>query len=436
MQTDVEANTRETTPADLRGILKYVPEWRNHTFVIALDGSVLEEENFGNILIELAVLRNLGIRIVLVYGIGAQLEKTAAERSLPITDSRGHGPTDNATLDLAIEVSGKVGHLITQGLTQLGLRVATPNAVRATEKGIIKGVDQLCAGKVDRIDESFLNHLIDKEIVPIVAPIAFTREGAPLRLNSDLLASRTAIELRASKLIFLLPYPGLTYQGSFRLNAPVNEVRQVLDRKPEDIDEEIRSKALHAVQTIEAGVPRAHLIDCRIPDGLLTEIFSKVGIGSMIHSNPYTQIRRARKKDVSPIFNITKNGVRDEMLRSRSRESIEQTIDHYFVYEVDESVIACFRLTPVEGSSTMELGSVYVQAAYQGRNIGQALVEFALEEARKSGAERVFALTTQAIQFFKDTCDFSEGSADDLPRTLRDAIQKTGRNSRVFYKDV
>lgn len=435
MQIDDRENTRELTPTDLRGILKYVPQWRNHTFVIALDGSVIEEDNFNNLMLELAVLRNLSIRIVIVYGIGAQLEALGRERNIAITDARGYGPTDTPTLELAIEAAGRVGHAIARGLTQMGLQVATPNAIRATERGVLKGVDQLSAGRVERVDEDFLNHLIGKEIVPLISPIAFTRDGTPLRLNSDLLASRIAIELRASKLMYLLPAPGLSYRGQFCLNSPVNEVRKILESDPEAIDEEVRSKAKYAVETIEAGVPRAHLIDCRIYDGILTEVFSKVGIGSMIHSNPYTRIRRARKKDVTAIFNITKGAVRDEALRARTRENIEKSIDQYFVYEIDESVIACFRLSELDADS-IELGSVLVQGAYQGRNIGKTLVDYAIAEAAKRGRKRVYALSTQAAPFFKKVCQFTEGSEEDLPDSLRQIVKTGGRNSRIFFRDI
>lgn len=435
MQIDDRENTRELTPTDLRGILKYVPQWRNHTFVIALDGSVIDEDNFNNLMLELAVLRNLSIRIVVVYGIGAQLAKLGEERGVAITDARGYGPTDETTLELAIEAAGRVGHAISRGLTQMGLRIAAPNAIRATERGILKGVDQLYAGKVERVDEDFLNHLISKEIVPLISPIAFTRDGTPLRLNSDLLASRIAIELRASKLMYLLPAPGLSYRGKFCLNSPVNEVRKILETDPDAIDEEVRSKAKYAVETIEAGVPRAHLIDCRIHDGILTEIFSKVGIGSMIHSNPYTRIRKAQLKDVTAIFNITQGGVRDESLRARTLEDIEEAIDDYFVYEIDESVIACFRLSELDADS-MELGSVLVQTAYQGRNIGKALVEFALAEAARQGRSRLYALSTQAAPFFRKVCQFTEGTDGDLPENLRKTVRSAGRNPRVFFRDT
>ncbi len=436
MSAETGENTRELNPADLRGILKYVPQWRNHTFVIAVDGAAVDGEAFGNLMLEIAVLHNLGIRLVLCHGIGLQLERLGAGRGVAVSDARGYGPTDGPTLELAVAAAGEVTHRIMRGLTQHGLRCSTTNAVRGTERGIIKGVDQQFAGKVERVDTTVLTTLMEREIIPVISPLIYTRHGTALRINSDLLASDLAIALRASKVVFLLPCPGLTVKGEFRLNMAVQEVRALLDNSPGDIDAEVRSKAVHAVRTIEGGTPRAHIIDCRIHDGLLLEIFSKVGIGSMIHSNPYARIRQARRADTGPIFNLTKAAVRNEELRPRTREAIEAEIGDYFVYEIDESVIACFRLTALKAAGACELGSVFVHPAYQARKIGQTLVEFALDKADKAGFKAVFALTTQAIPFFKNVCGFRDAAAEETPKHLRATAANAGRNSRVLVHDL
>ncbi|MCD8482452.1 MAG: GNAT family N-acetyltransferase [Verrucomicrobia bacterium] len=321
-------------------------------------------------------------------------------------------------------------------MTQNGLRCALINAVRSAERGIIKGKDQLYAGKVDRVDVEFIRQLLEKEIVPVLGPVAHSRDGNPLRVNSDLLAAEVARELQASKLIFMFPEPGLTIQGEFRLNISVQEVREVLEKHPDWIPPNVRSKAEHAVRTIESGTPRAHLIDCRIHDGLLTEIFSKVGIGSMIHSNPYAQIRRAKRKDVATIYNITKSAVKTEALRQRTRLSIERSVQDYLVYEIDDSVIGCVRLSSFGRSTTVELGSVYVQSAYQGRNIGKALVDYACDLARGEGKKRVVALTTQAYGFFRKVCGFQDGELKDLPPVLRNTAKASGRNSKILVKSL
>jgi amino-acid N-acetyltransferase len=436
MKLHDQEHNRELQPADLRGILKYVPQWRGHVFVIAIDGSVVDEDNFGNIMLEVAVLRNLGIRVVLVYGIGAQLERLAQERGQRITDARGYGPTDEATLRLAVEAAALLGHRIQRGLSQNGLRCALSNVVRATERGIIGGVDHLRAGKVERIQAELIHRMLELELVPVISPVACTREGVELRLNSDHLASELARELKASKLIFLLPYPGLTYRGKFRLNADVNEVRRLLDKDPETIDEPVRSKARHAVKTIDSGTPRAHIIDCRIHDGMLLEVFSKVGIGSMIHSNPYAQIRPARKKDASAIHALTRGGVRDEELRPRTRQSIEQAIGEYYVYEIDESIIGCFRLTEFPRNKTVELASVFVHPAYHGRHIGSLMVAFAIAETTRRGKQRIVALTTQSLPFFRDQCGFRMGDPADLPKALREIHASSCRKAHIVIHQI
>lgn len=429
-------NTRELQPADLRGILKYVPLWRNHVFVIALDGAVMDEDNFGNIMLALAVLRNLNIRVVLIYGIGAQIQQLATERGIAVSDVHGYGPTDEKTLKIGMEASGILGQQIQSKLTQNSLRCAIANAVRCTELGIIGGVSQLNTGKVEKVDTELIESLLHLEIVPIISPIGYSRDGQPLRINSDLLASELARELKASKLIFLLPHAGLTIKGQFRLNADVNEVRQWLEKDPQSIDECVRSKARYAIKTIDAGTPRAHIIDSRIHDGLLLEVFSKVGIGSMIHSNPYTQIRPARKKDVSAIYSLTKSAVRDESLRPRTRQNIESAIADYHVYEIDESIIGCFRLSSFPRSATVELGSVFVHPAYHGRHIGQTLVEYAIELGRKSAKRKIIALTTQSLAFFRNSCGFKIGTPADLPASLHKMHTSSTRKSHVLVREI
>ncbi len=149
------SNGSDIKPTDLRGILKYVPRFQDQIFVIALDGSIVADENFSNILLDAAVLRSLGIKIVIVHGIGHQIEELSKARQIAITDSQGTGATDAATLDLAIRASSRVSHLFIEGLTQNGLKAALTNAIRAVPLGIIKGVDHQFTGRVDRIDKEF-----------------------------------------------------------------------------------------------------------------------------------------------------------------------------------------------------------------------------------------------------------------------------------------
>ena len=203
------ANATTIKPTDLRGILQYVPRFHGQIFIIAIDGAIVADENVGNLLVDIAVLRSLGIKVVLVHGIGHQIVELSTTRNIPITNADGTGITDAATLDLAIRASSRVSHALVEGLTQNALKCASTNAVRALPLGIIRGVDQQFTGKVERIDRDFLTDLIEKLIVPIVSPIGFGPDGKSLRVNSDLLAAELAEALHATKIIYLTPQAGL-----------------------------------------------------------------------------------------------------------------------------------------------------------------------------------------------------------------------------------
>jgi amino-acid N-acetyltransferase len=423
-------------PTDLRGILRYVPQFRDHVFVIALDGSIVDDENFPNVLTDIAVLRSLHIRMVLVHGIGRQLKRLSAQRKTPISDAYGGGPTDADTLRLAIEASAQVSHQIIEGLTQAGLKCAMGNAVRVVPAGIVKGKDQLFTGKLEKLDVDFFRELLKLDIVPVVSPIGFDRDGHSLRVNSDHLASELAIRLEASKLIFLTPHQGLLVGGRVEANIPLEQLEAVLEKSEQQIDERVRSKARYAAHALEAGTQRAHILDGRVLGGLLTEIFDKVGVGTMIHTNEYQQIRYARNKDAQAIYNITRTGVKNEQLRHRTRDQIEREIEQYYVYEIDGSVIGCACLIPYEGTGTAELASVFVTPFYEGRGVGKKLAEYALLEAQHRNFTKVIALSTQSYAFFRNVCGFEEGSADDLPAARREDYLKNGRNSRVLVKQL
>ena len=81
-------------PTDLRGILQYIPRFREKTFVIAIDGAIVTDENFANILLDVAVLRSLNIRVLLVHGAAAQIKALAEQQKITASNYDGTGITD------------------------------------------------------------------------------------------------------------------------------------------------------------------------------------------------------------------------------------------------------------------------------------------------------------------------------------------------------
>jgi amino-acid N-acetyltransferase len=405
--------------------------FRDHVFVLAIDGSLVAHENFQNVLLDIAVLRSLNIKVVLVHGVGQQIEVLAKQKETAISDPQ----TDAVTLEFATEAAAMVSLKVMQGLTRNGLRCATCNGVRSKEIGIFKGKDQLSSGAVDKIDEVLFNKLLDADTIPVITPIAFNRDGAPLRINSDLLASELASKLKASKLIYMTTQEGLQISGQPLTNLPVADLEGLIETTKQ-MPDRLLSKFKHAAKAINVGTPRAHILDGRLFGALLNEIFDKVGIGTMVYSNDYQSIRRAVTADAHSIYNITQNGVRTESLRERTQESIATTIDDYLVYEIDGSIVGCVNLKIYDSGDIAEIGSVYVQAFYQNKGVGRKMVEFACAEAQERGSRRAIAMTTQASKFFSKICAFEEGTVNDLPAERRKDYAQNGRNSKVLYLDL
>ena len=423
---------RAMKPTDLRGILRYVPMFRDHVFVIAVDGSIVSHENFTNIVTDIAVLRSLSIKVVLVHGIGHQLVALAGEHNVALSDVQGEGVTDAPTMSLAREAAALVSQTVLEHLTQAGLRCAITNAVRATNVGVLKGRNHLFTGKIEKVDAAILKSMLAQDILPLVTPIVCDREGQSLRVNSDHLAMELAVAMGASKLIYLTPFPGLQVDGVVKINLPEDELKSLLADKKVTLDPRIRSKATQAAKALDEDVPRAHILDGRVFGGLLTEIFDKVGLGTMVHANDYDRIRPAKKKDAQALYNLAKHGAKSEALVLRTRQQIEQSIADFFVYEIDDSIIGCAALRSYPDGKAMELGALYVQPFYHGRGVGKKLVEYAKRRAKDRGAKKLLALTTQTSGFFQSSCGFVEASLKDLPAVRRQELKSSGRNSHVL----
>ncbi|MEZ5414814.1 MAG: amino-acid N-acetyltransferase [Opitutaceae bacterium] len=424
-------------PTDLRGILQYVPRFQGQIFVIAFDGSIVADENFSNLLVDIAVLRSLGIKLVLVHGIGRQIQELSQLRNIPISDVYGAGVTDAPTLDLAIRASSRVSHLILEGLAQNNLKGVITNSVRALPMGIIKGVDHQFTGKVERIDKDFINSLIKDSVIPVMAPLAFGPDGRSLRVNSDLLAAELAEALHATKIIYLTPQPGLVIYGELRPQISVEVLRRQVTEAPDQIAELCRSKALNAVRAIDTGTPRVHIVDGRLFDSLLNEIFSNEGVGTLIYGNDYQQIRKATRRDVRFIYSLTRAAVKREELVHRTQQAIEKNIDQFYVYEIDENIIACVTLIFYPSQPQLaEIGSLYVMPFYHNRGIGKKMVEYACLMAKERGAARIVALSTQSFGFFINNLGFSEADKSVLPDSRLKAYEDSGRNAKVLTRTL
>lgn len=423
-------------PTDLRGILKYVPMFQNQTFVIAVDGSIVEDPKFNSLLLDIAVLRNLHIKIVLVFGIGGPLRNLAGEQGVTLSDVHGTGRVDAGTLRLATKAAGTVSHNIMQGLTKLGIKCATTNAVRAAPVGIIKGENLEYLGKADKVDTDSLRQILNNHMLPVISPIAFNREGETLRIDSDHLATEIGVALTASKILFITSHNGLTINGQFHRALESGQLKALMNEHGDDLEPTLRRKCKYALRALVEGVARVHILDGLEAENLLNEIFSSVGVGTLFYNENYQKIRWARVTDAQTLFELTRESTENEELAQRTLKQIEDRIDSYFVYEIDGYILGCGSLIGYPGTGGYELASLIVKPTQAGKGLGRKLVSFAEDQAREKGGKRLLALSTQTFSFFTQKCGFREGTRDDLPPERIELLQASKRNSKVLIKDL
>jgi len=421
---------------DLRGILHYIPQFREKTFILALDGNIVTDDNFPTLLLDVALLWSLNIRVVLVHGAAAQIQALAKARKVQPSDTEGTGITDAATLQLAIDAATRLTHEILEGLSANDLRAACSNGVEAHPLGIIGGVDHLFTGKVEKVDVEGFQSMLNQGVVPVVPPLGFDGDGNTYRVNSDSVAVALAEQLKATKLVFVTSRPGLMFDGQPIRQMLVTDLIRLAQQNGGRLAPEMASKVKHAIAACTAGVPRVHVINGTQEEGLLGEVFSNHGIGTLIYANEYENIRPAKKKDVRAIQLLTKQAVESEELVKRTRAMIERNLGDYYIFEIDRNPVACVALHVYPEENVGELASLYVSPAHENEGLGRKLIQFVETRARERGLSRLLALSTQSFTYFQAKGGFVEGTVDDLPPARREQYEQSGRNSRVLVKEL
>jgi amino-acid N-acetyltransferase len=276
--------------------------------------------------------------------------------------------------------------------------------------------------------------LLEKGVIPVIAPLGFDGEGHTFRVNSDGVAMEVAEALKATKLIYVTEDANFTRDDQPLTQISVSEAEEFFKKHKAEIPVHLVSKIDHSIRACRGGVSRVHVIDGRVDEALLTEIFSSEGIGTMIYANEYQAVRRAMKKDVQAIRNLIKESVEQEEIIKRSRMDIVQHLTDYYVFQIDGKVVGCVALHIQAGSELAELACLSVSNANENMGIGQKLMLFAEDAARAKGVKKIFLLSTRAFNYFQQKGGYKDGSANDLPQARREKYEASGRNSKILVK--
>ena len=276
----------------LREALPWVTRWAGRTVVVKYGGHVTGEDGAPEALdaafaADIALLRRVGLRVVVVHGGGPQISALSKRLGLQARFVDGRRVTDAATLDVVkMVLLGQVNPRLVGLIAAAG---ATAIGVAGTDAGLlhVRPADPVlgAVGEVDTVNTTILDGLLDNGAVPVVATVGRGPDGEERNVNADTAAGAVAVALGADKLIYLTNVPGLYEHFGTGEQALLSEVA------PARLREMLHSRELHTgmvpkvesmVAALDGGVDRAYLLDGRIEHALLLEIFTDEGIGTQV----------------------------------------------------------------------------------------------------------------------------------------------------------
>lgn len=289
MTNDIPPQIRERTVAKARTLLEALPFMQEHwgkVIVVKYGGAAMDRSPLSTSFAQdIALLQHAGIHPVVVHGGGPQVTETAERLDLQTAFVDGLRVTDAAMLEVATMVlAGKVntdivGMLVAGDVPAVGLSGVDGGMLVARRQA---EPDLGFVGDVEHVNVEVLHTLIDEGFVPVIASIAADEQGQSYNVNADVAAAELAIALEAEKLVYMNDVPGVIGPGGDLLSEL--GVREVLDllAHPDAVGGGMIPKLESAVRALEAGVPRAHLLDGRVEHALVLELFTPEGIGTMI----------------------------------------------------------------------------------------------------------------------------------------------------------
>lgn len=422
-----------------RSASPYIHTHRGNTFVVYFGGEALMSPNFPDLIHDLALLSSLGIRLVVVHGIRPQIEQEMAQAGLTPKYALGLRVTDSDALSCVKRAVGtcrvEIEALFSTGLinSPMGgaqIRVASGNHVTAKPLGVRDGVDFCHTGEVRRIAIDPINDHLNKGEIVLISPIGYSPTGEVFNLSAFDVASSVSVALNAHKLVLLTEGElGTDHQGRLLREMTPEDVQQRLLDKPE-----AQTELLCALTASQNGVQRVHLVNRFVNGGVLLELFSRDGVGSMLSAAPFDQVRQANVEDIGGILELIVPLEQNGALVKRSREKLEIEIEHFTVMVRDNAIIGTVAMYPNTDEKLAELACFAVNPDYRNHGRGELLLRVVEKEAKQSGVEKLFVLTTQTAHWFIEQ-GFEEGQISDLPEG-RQSLYNFQRNSKVFFKTV
>ena len=272
--------------------LPYIQRFNRKIIVVKYGGSAMSNEELQkNVIKDVTLLKLVGFKPIIVHGGGKEINRWVSKVGKESQFVNGLRVTDGETMEIAEMVLNKVNKNLVTMVQELGVRAV---GVSGKDGGLLKvdkkyadGQDIGFVGDIREVDPKVLYDLLDKDFLPIVAPIGLDDNYNTYNINADDAACAIAKAVGADKLVFLTDVEGLyrdiNDKNTFISRITATEADKLIDSGI--IGGGMLPKLSNCTSAVRNGVNRVHILDGRVPHCLLLEIFTKQGIGTAIISD-------------------------------------------------------------------------------------------------------------------------------------------------------
>jgi len=272
--------------------LDWLRQFHDKVIVIKFGGNAMVDEELKRAFAQdIAYLRYVGIKPIVVHGGGPQITARLAELGIESEFRGGMRVTDEKSIPVIRDVlRNKIGTELAYLIEQAG---ASAQVLSGEDENLFKAVrvqaetkeglvDIGLVGEVRSVNPRAVLNALENSVVPVISPLAPNVEGQLLNVNADLAAASLAVAVGAEKLMVLTDVQGLysdwPNKDSLISSISVEELRELLPK----LETGMIPKMQACLQAVEGGVPKAHIIDGRTPHSILLEVFTKSGVGTQV----------------------------------------------------------------------------------------------------------------------------------------------------------
>lgn len=285
----------------LQEALPYIREFHGKIFVIKYGGSAMTEESLRESFArDVVLLKYVGIKVVIVHGGGPQISKTLERFGIKPKFVAGIRKTDEETMhvvemvlsgDINKDIVALINRFSGEKVYAVGISGRDGRLLRARKMDKERFFRELnlpvpeedigYVGEVVSVNTDLIMSLIERDFIPVIAPIGVGDGGEAYNINADIASAEVAVGLKAQKLIFMTDTGGVRDEkGELISSLKSEEAKKLIERGI--IREGMIPKVKSALRAVSEGVGKVHIIDGRVRHSLLLEIFTEEGIGTEI----------------------------------------------------------------------------------------------------------------------------------------------------------